>query len=176
MAFHHVAIATRDVEATHRFYTDATGFALVRVEAVPTEKEPGWAKHLFYDTGGGEMLAVWDIHDASIADFRTEISTALGLPVWVNHIAFAARDLDDLEARKQRWLEHGHDVARADHGWCASVYAVDPNGILVEFCATTRAFTAADHSQALEMLAAAAPPVAQPAPLELFAAGAAATS
>ena len=33
MAFHHVAIATRDLDATHRFYSEAMGFELVRVEA-----------------------------------------------------------------------------------------------------------------------------------------------
>ncbi|MEE3326324.1 MAG: hypothetical protein VX252_03250, partial [Myxococcota bacterium] len=25
-----------------------------------------------------------------------------------------------------------------DHGWCRSVYTVDPNGIMVEFCVTTK--------------------------------------
>jgi len=168
MAFHHVAIATRDLVATHHFYTDVMGFDLVRVEAVPLEQEPGWARHVFYDTGNGEMLAVWDIHDDSIGDYRTDISTGLGLPVFINHIAFAARDLADLDARKNRWLAHGHDVMRADHGWCTSVYAVDPNGILVEFCATTRSFTADDHREALELLSAQEPKIATPPPPEFF--------
>jgi hypothetical protein len=26
-----------------------------------------------------------------------------------------------------------------DHGWCRSLYTVDPNGIMVEFCVTTDA-------------------------------------
>ena len=29
------------------------------------------------------------------------MSTSHGLPVWTNHLAFFARDRDDLEARKQ---------------------------------------------------------------------------
>ena len=56
MAFHHVAVATRDLEATHRFYSDAMGFELVRVETIPY-MEKGWARHLFYDTGNGELIA-----------------------------------------------------------------------------------------------------------------------
>ncbi len=36
MAFHHVAITTKDLDATHRFYTEAMGFELVKVEAQPT--------------------------------------------------------------------------------------------------------------------------------------------
>src|SRR5271157_4432621 len=62
VGFHHVAITTRDPEATHRFYTEVLGFSLVRVEAAPGA-EGGWARHLFYDTGNGECLAVWDLHD-----------------------------------------------------------------------------------------------------------------
>jgi len=41
--------ATRDVEATHRFYTEAMGFELMKVEVGKTDG--GWAKHLFYSTG-----------------------------------------------------------------------------------------------------------------------------
>ena len=127
MAFHHVAIATRDLDATHRFYTEAMGFELVKVEAAPTP-DPGWARHLFYDTGNGEMLAIWDLHVPSFDGYRTEISTGLGLPPWVNHIAFQASSLDELATRRQRLLEHGHDVIQIDHGWCTSIYANDPNG------------------------------------------------
>jgi len=157
MAFHHVAIATRDLDATHRFYTEAMGFTLVRVEAQPY-MEHGWARHLFYDTGNGEMFAIWDLHDENLPDFDPAISTALGLPTFVNHIAFDS-SFDQLDAKRDRWLEQGYDVVRIDHGWCTSIYANDPNGIMVEFCATTRAFTAEDHREAQEMLAAAMPPL-----------------
>ena len=79
MAFHHIAIATRDLEATHRFYTEAMGFQLVRVEAMPAgmPDSPGWARHLFYDTGNGEMFAIWDLHVEEIDDFDPAISLGL---------------------------------------------------------------------------------------------------
>ena len=70
MAFHHVAIATRDLEATHRFYSEAMGFELVNVDVIPF-METGWARHLFYDTGNGEMLAIWDLHDDALARLST---------------------------------------------------------------------------------------------------------
>jgi catechol 2,3-dioxygenase-like lactoylglutathione lyase family enzyme len=158
MSFHHVAVATRDLEASHRFYTEAMGFTLVRVECMPF-LEDGWARHLFYDTGNGDMLAIWDLHHDSLPAFDPAISTGLGLPNFVNHIAFGSPDLADLDRRKNHWLAHGHDVARIDHGWCTSIYANDPNGIMVEFCCTTRAFTHDDHREARELLAAARPPV-----------------
>jgi catechol 2,3-dioxygenase-like lactoylglutathione lyase family enzyme len=158
MGFHHVAIATRDLEATHRFYTEAMGFELVNVDAMPF-LEHGWARHLFYDTGSGEMLAIWDLHDATLPPFDPAISTGLGLPHFVNHVAFAADDLDDIDARKDRLLAHGHEVALIDHGWCTSIYANDPNGIMVEFCTTTEAFDDDRRQRAHAMLAATTPEI-----------------
>lgn len=152
MPFHHVAIATKDVKATHEFYTEAMGFTLAKVEVAPAG-EKGFAKHLFYDTGGGGLIAFWDFHDAGLPDdWRSAISEGLGLPRWANHLAFEARDLEDLAARRKRWLDHGHDVHEVDHIWCTSIYATDPNGILVEFCTTTRAFTPGDREEAQRLL------------------------
>ena len=159
MAFHHVAIASRDIKASHEFYTGAMGFTLVKAEA-SRSGEDGWAKHLFYDTGGQGLMALWDLHDDSLPpDWRSAISDGLGLPRWVNHIAFEARDRDDLEARKRRLLEHGVDVTEIDHRWCVSIYANDPNDILVEFCWTSVEFTAADAEEALRVLNDASPEI-----------------
>ena len=165
MGFHHVAVATRDLAATHAFYTQAMGFDLVKVEAAATDGG-GWARHAFYDTGQG-LIAFWDIHDdANVpAEFETSLSGGLGLPVWTNHLAFDAGDLDGIEAHKRRWLDTGNDVAEIDHGWCTSIYAVDPNGTLVEWCATTKAFTDADRADAQRLLTAEQPPFGEaPAP------------
>jgi catechol 2,3-dioxygenase-like lactoylglutathione lyase family enzyme len=158
VAFHHVAVAIRDLEASHRFYTQAMGFELVKVDVVPIGKD-GWARHLFYDTGNGEMLALWDLHDEDLGQFDPGISTGLGLPVFVNHIAFVATGQDDLGAKSDRWLAHGQDVVRVDHGWCESIYATDPNGTLVEFCLTTKPLDAADRLAAEELLAVDQPTV-----------------
>jgi catechol 2,3-dioxygenase-like lactoylglutathione lyase family enzyme len=172
MAFHHVAITTKNLDATHRFYTEAMGFELVKVEAAPTTAA-GWARHLFYDTGNGELLAVWDIHDPMLeGGYRTEISTGLGLPPWANHIAFDSPDLDDLKVRLERWLDNGLDCVRIDHGWCTSIYADDPNGITVEFCASTRELTDEDREQARRLLAASKPPLGSTPEVEFFTANA----
>jgi catechol 2,3-dioxygenase-like lactoylglutathione lyase family enzyme len=160
MAFHHVAVATRDVQGNHRFYTEATGFELVKVVAAKSP-EGGWARHIFYETGGGELIAFWDLHDESLPKpVPTAIATGLGLPLWSNHIAFHAVDLDDIERRRNRWLRHGHDVAEIDHGWCVSIYTTDPNGILVEFCTMTRTLDANDRAEALRLLDDPHPPLA----------------
>ena len=171
MGFHHVAIATRDIEATHRFYAEAMGFALVRVEAAPTDEPGGWAKHLFYDTGGNGMFAVWDLHDPRVSEFDPAISTGLGFEPWVNHLAFAAASVEDLEARRDRWLANGHDAMQIDHGFCVSTYTMDPSGILVEFCVDTAPYTAEDKAHALAMLEATDPELESPPVPRFFRAG-----
>jgi len=170
MGFHHLAIATRDLDATNRFYTEAMGFTLVKANVAPTPEGGGWARHLFYDAGDNGMLAIWDLHDDEHIppDFSPAISTGLGLPSWVNHIAFNATDLDDIARRRNRWLDHGYDVVEIDHGWCTSIYTNDPNGIAVEFCTTTTTFTENDHAEAAAILAATAPPLESPPDAQFF--------
>ena len=98
MGFHHVALATRDTAATHAFYTEVMGFRLAKVVASPTPNDTGWSKHFFYDTGSKGMIAFWEIHDPEIGeDFPTDLNKSIGLPWWVNHLAFDAPTRDDLE-------------------------------------------------------------------------------
>ena len=89
---------------------------------------------------------MWELHDnPSVPDeFDPSISRGLGLPTWTNHLAFAVDDLPALVDRRDRWRAQGFDVLQIDHGWCTSIYIDDPNGIAVECCCTTRAFTDAD--------------------------------
>jgi catechol 2,3-dioxygenase-like lactoylglutathione lyase family enzyme len=158
VAFHHLAIAVRDIDATHRFYTEIMGFELVKGIAGPADKPGGFAKHLFYDTGGDGMIAFWDIHDDSLPEAKP-ISTGMGLPVWVNHFAFAAADLDDIAVKRDGWLAAGYDCMEIDHGFCVSVYTNDPDGNLVEWCVDTAPYTAADKAEALAVLQAANPEI-----------------
>lgn len=163
MAFHHVALASRDTEKTHRFYTEAMDFELVKVEVAPApDGGDSWAKHFFYDTGDG-MIAFWELHGDAFAGWKPGLSRSVGLPAWVNHLAFDAVDDAGLDRRRQHWQACGITVAEVDHGWCRSIYCTDPNGILVEFCATTRTFTDADRHEAARLLADPAP-ARSPAP------------
>ena len=167
MGIHHVALATKNPKATHEFYTGPMGFRLAKVE-VARAGERGFAKHFFYDTGEGGMVAFWDLHDPDLPEgWGTAISDGLGLPRWANHLAFTARDEADLEARLQRWLDHGVSCWEIDHGWCRSIYVNDPNHILVEFCVTTRELTEADAAEAETLLADPNPPLGDPPRVEV---------
>ena len=158
MGFHHLALAVKDIEKTHRFYTEAMGFSLAKVEVVP--KNGGVARHLFYSTGPArdQLIAFWDYGRVPLdKPLKTDISRDLGFDQGTNHIAFSADDLEDLKHRRERWLSHGHDVLEIDHGWVHSIYTTDPDGIVVEFAVLTRDFTSADAAEAAELLRAADP-------------------
>ena len=157
MSIHHVAITPKDFDASHRFYTEAMGFPVVA--AVKRQARGGaavgWTKHVFYDTGDGGWLALWDLHltDLNDDDWRAPISTGLGLPWWINHLAFGVADLAALEERKQHWLSTGLKVSEVDHDFIRSIYTRDPDGNLVEFTTNTRSLDEADRIEALEILA-----------------------
>jgi catechol 2,3-dioxygenase-like lactoylglutathione lyase family enzyme len=158
MGVSHIALAAKDIEKTHRFYTEAMGFDLVKVEIVP--QKGGFARHVFYSTGSSEdqLMAFWDLSGVpGLENPRTDICRDLGLEPLTNHIAFQAEDLDDIERRKQRWLGCGHDVLEIDHGWIHSIYTEDPDGNPVEFAVLTQAFSEADASEATRLLRAESP-------------------
>jgi len=158
MGVSHIALAVKDIEATHHFYTEAMGFALVKVEVVP--QKGGFARHAFYSTGSAEdqLIAFWDLANVpGSEDLRTDICRDLGLDPMTNHIAFQADDLADIQRRKQRWLDFGRDVLEIDHHWIHSIYTEDPDGIVVEFAVVTRPLTDADAREALDLLRAESP-------------------
>jgi catechol 2,3-dioxygenase-like lactoylglutathione lyase family enzyme len=137
MSFHHVAITTKDLPGTHRFYTEAAGFALAKVDVLDSPVG-GWMRHALYDTGDGSVLAALEFNDDSMGEYRTDLSTGLGLPSFANHIAFGAHDLDELDARRLCLLDHGHGCVVMDHDYTISLYVDDPNGIVIEFSTWVR--------------------------------------
>lgn len=155
MGFHHVALATKDLAATHTFYTEVMGFSLVKTVIAPVPGSPtdGWSRHVFYDTGSDGMIAFWDLHDAQWADgYPTDINKTAGLPGWVNHFAYNAPTREFLDDRRRNWCAHGHTVAEVDHEFCVSIYTTDPDGNTVEFCHDIRPFTDEEKRRALELM------------------------
>lgn len=149
---HHVAYATKDVEATRHFYEDLFGFALVHTEV--TIHEDTQIRHMFFDAGGEACIAFFELANAGESDgFSTDVSGSVGLPVWVNHCAFHATR-EQQEQTKSRMTDAGIEpLMEVDHGWCRSLYYVDPNGIMVELCLDTPGFVS-DPEEATRLLSA----------------------
>ena len=109
------------------------GFELVKVVVGPNPGDHGgWSKHFFFATNPSVsrdegLMAFWELHDDRIGDtFPVNLNSAIGLPSWVNHIAFDAASLEDLHEHHDRWRRHGLTVAEVDHGFCVSIYTTDP--------------------------------------------------
>jgi catechol 2,3-dioxygenase-like lactoylglutathione lyase family enzyme len=152
-SLHHIALACRDAHATHHFYDGLLGFPLVYAE-IDEGSDGGWFKHLFFDLGDGSCLAFFDLHGMGEPEgYDTAISTGLGLPFWVNHVAIRT-DVDRLADVKARLHEAGVKAEmELDHEWCHSLYVTDPNGILVELTVDTPGFRP-DPEEARRVLAA----------------------
>lgn len=154
---HHLAITPKNFARSHEFYTEVMGFELVKIvkrQAMGGSKA-GWTKHVFYDTGGGSLFVLWDLHLTDVHpddDWDPSISIGLGLPWWINHIAFEVKDLDELEAKKQHWLACGLKVSEVDHEFIASIYSKDPDGNMVEFTTNTRQLDENDRKEAQRLL------------------------
>lgn len=155
---HHLAITPRNFEVSHEFYTEVMGFELVKVVKRQAMGGPqaGWTKHVFYSIGSGGLFVLWDLHLADGDkgdDWDPSISVGVGLPWWVNHIAFSVKDYEELEDRKQRLLAHGCKVSEVDHEFIASIYTKDPDGNMVEFTMDKRPFNQQDIDEAKALLA-----------------------
>ncbi len=120
MAFHHLALATRDLEATHAFYTEAMGFSWSRPWSRPpstTAAGPSTSSTTPAATGSSRSGTCTTTPSATST---RRSPPGAGLPMWVNHVAFHAEP-DEIEGRKQRWLDAGHDV----HGGRPRLLRVD---------------------------------------------------
>lgn len=145
LGMHHLGLATHDMEATLAFYEDKLGFA-TKVCDLMSPAAGGKIRHAFMDVGDGEMIAFMECNEVpGIAkDFDPGINRGLGIAGGVIHFAFAAEDEEDLLAKRRALLDKDVNVTEVvDHGWCKSIYFVDPNGLQLEYCVVTAEFDAA---------------------------------
>jgi len=143
----HIDLATKDMEATRRFYEDLMGFPLVRADVIDIVGH-GEMKHYFFDIGNGQLLGFMsgESVEGFSKDYDSSINRGLGLPHGVYHFAFNATSEDELEQVKKHLESNGVAVrGPVDHeGWCKSIYFDDPNGLQFEYCHLTRDFVADD--------------------------------
>ena len=100
--FHHVGLATHDMEATLEFYEDVLGFETQVCEVI-SPATGGAIRHAFLDAGNGEMIAFMECNEVEgVADgFDTGINRGLGILGGMMHFAFKATSTADLQGRRE---------------------------------------------------------------------------
>lgn len=131
----HLVLNVRDIEESHRFWTEILGFTQVG-ELHATAERPNPPKMRFYsgDHGGGRL----NHHDIALVENRELPAPPkdwrmFGMPVAVNHIAIAlpSREawLQQLEYLQEKGVAFDR---RVEHGMTHSLYIHDPNGYGIE--------------------------------------------
>ena len=154
---HHLALVCKDMERTVAFYTQVLGLTLKKGFDLP-----GYGQHFFFDMGNGSELAFFWFNDAEpaqpgvaavkniVGSRQGNISSAHGS---MNHVAFSVAAEDIAAYREQRMAKgvdcppivpHDDVVTGTDAAdypeaqqkpWLQSFYFLDPDGIMLEFCA-----------------------------------------
>ena len=116
MGYHHLALAAKDMKATHDFYERIMGFELVKVEVAPIPGG-GWGKHFFYRMDGDDkrFIAFWELHETAGQDgYKYDLNEAAGLPPGTNHYSFT---VEDPALYTEAWLAE-YVMKRSDeHVW-----------------------------------------------------------
>jgi glyoxylase I family protein len=130
---HHTAYVTRDLEATRKFYEDVIGLPL---EAAWCERDELFGAervycHLFFGLGDGSALAFFQF---ATAEDQAQFGPAMPFTPF-HHIALNV-DAESQQRIEQRLKDAGYTEPQMfvlEHGYCRSLYATDPNGMIVEF-------------------------------------------
>ena len=129
---HHNAYRCRDSEETRAWYEDFLGLRLVSA----FEIDKGNGLHTFFEMDDGSCLAFFEVPGRPF-DFKPQNDLDL-------HIALGVEN-DVFDRMLAKGRAEGIEVrGPVDHGFVRSIYFRDPNGLLLEYCATTREFDDAD--------------------------------
>jgi len=130
---HHTAYVTKDMEATRRFYEEVIGLPLIATWSESDELFGAMRTycHCFFGLGDGGALAFFQF--ATPKD-QAEFGPKIPFSPFI-HIALNV-DAETQKGIEQRLKAAGYKEPQTyvlEHGYCRSVYVVDPNGMILEF-------------------------------------------
>ena len=134
--FSHIGLSTLDLNKTRAFYEDVLGFNPVVADTIAI-KEGGYLRHMFFDVGGGQLIAFLEPNGVPgiPAKFDAGINRGLGVPVSFYHFAFESGSTTALAQKRDELRGKGVETTEiVDHGWAQSIYFKDPNGLSLEYC------------------------------------------
>jgi catechol 2,3-dioxygenase-like lactoylglutathione lyase family enzyme len=129
---HHNAYVTRDMEATRHFYEDLIGMPLIATWCEADElfgKERVYC-HCFFGLADGSALAFFQFAHSE----DQELFGPAMPPSPFHHIALNVdeKTQGSVEQRLKKAGFKEPDFYVLEHGYCRSIYATDPNGMILE--------------------------------------------
>ena len=129
---HHLAMATKNMDGTIRFWRDLLGMRLVTGLG-----KPGY-RHYFFEISANDFLAFFEWPDVEPVPEKDHGFPVKG-PLIFDHVSFGVETDEDLWTLKERLDAAGFWVSEViDHGFIHSIYSFDPNGIPIEFSCSAR--------------------------------------
>jgi glyoxylase I family protein len=131
---HHNAYVVKNLEVTRHFYEDVLGMPLLATWCEKTDlfgKERTYC-HCFFGLADESALAFFQFaNEDDQAEFGPELP-----PSGFRHIALKVETplqnelIKKIEEAKLEGVTH----YILEHGYCRSLYIIDPDGLIVEFC------------------------------------------
>ena len=130
----HVVLNVRDIEESHRFWTEVVG--LKQVGALRPRADMGpMPKMRFYSGSHGGKMTHHDVALVENPDVPKPTAEwgLFGAPLALNHVAIAMPDRESWQRKLADLQQRGVKFhLRINHGVTHSVYLSDPNGYGVE--------------------------------------------
>jgi len=125
----HLAMATRDMDGTIRFWRDLLGMRLVAGLG-----RPGY-RHYFFEISPHDMIAFFEWPEVEKIPEKDHGAPVRG-PFAFDHVSFEVEADEDLWELKDKLEAAEIWVSEViDHGFIHSIYTFDPNNIAIEFSA-----------------------------------------
>ncbi len=136
---HHLAMATKDMDMTIRFWRDLLGMRLVAGLG-----RPGY-RHYFFEISAHDMIAFFEWPEVDTIPEKDH-----GVPVKgafaFDHVSLEVKTEEDLWELKARFEAADIWVSEViDHGFIYSIYTFDPNNIPIEFSAPVPGIDIRNH-------------------------------
>ena len=126
---HHLAMVTRDMDRTVRFWRDFLGMRLV---AGLGEKN---YRHYFFEISENDMIAFFEWPNVEAVPEKDHGVPVRG-PIAFDHVSIAVETDADLWVLREKFEAGRMWISEIiDHGFIHSIYAFDPNNIPIEFSA-----------------------------------------
>lgn len=125
----HLAMVTRDMDRTVRFWRDLLGMRLV------AGLGSGKYRHYFFEISEHDMLAFFEWPEVETIPEKDHGVPVKG-PFAFDHVSIAVETDADLWVLRKKFEAARMWISEIiDHGFIHSIYAFDPNNIPIEFSA-----------------------------------------